>query len=66
MITKHNIKEVLVSEKFRFFSRKGVFFKHFGSIDEGFDLEYNFESGEFLYPEGVQADRNTTQDEHQN
>lgn len=65
MITKNNIKEVLVSEKFRFFSRKGGFFKHFGSIDEGFDLEYNFESGEFLYPEGVQADRNTTQDEHQ-
>ena len=66
MITKKNIKEVLISEKFKFFSRKGLLFKHFGSADEGFDLEYNFESGEFHYPEGVQADRNTTQDEHQN
>lgn len=66
MITKDNIKAVLISEKFGFFERHGVFSKHFGSADRGFDLEYNFESGEFLYPEGVRADRNTTQDEHQN
>lgn len=65
MITRDNIKQVLISEKFGFFARHGVFSKHFGSADEGFDLEYHFETGDFLYPEGVQADRNTTKDEHQ-
>lgn len=43
-----------------------MFTKHYGSADEGFDLEYNFESGDFIYPNGVEADRNTTMDEHQN
>ncbi len=66
MITKDNIKQVLISEKFGFIAKQGVFTKHFGSADEGFNLEYNFNTGEFLYPSGVQADRNTTQDEHQN
>lgn len=66
MITKDNIKQVLISEKFGFFARHGVLSKHFGSTDEGFDLEYNFESGEFLYPEGVDTGRNTTIDDHQN
>lgn len=66
MITKDNIKAVLLSPQFAFFANHGVFTKHFGSADEGFDLEYNFESGEFVYPNGVEADRNTTMDEHQN
>lgn len=66
MITKENIKEVLLSPPFCFYAKRGVFTKHFGSADEGFDLEYNFESGEFIYPNGVEADRNTTMDEHQN
>lgn len=66
MITRDNIKAVLLSEKFGFTIEKGVLSKHFGSADEGFDLEYNFNTGEFVYPQGVQADRNTTQDEHQN
>lgn len=66
MITKDNIKAVLLSPQFAFFANHGVFTKHFGSADEGFDLEYNFESGEFIYPNGVEADRNTTMDEHQN
>lgn len=50
----------------KFISNHGVYTRHFGSADEGFDLEYNFNVGEFIYPDGVQADRNTTQDEHQN
>lgn len=64
MITKDNIQKVLLELKF--FSNHGVYTRHFGSTDEGFDLQYNFNAGEFIYPEGVQADRNTTQDEHQN
>ena len=66
MITRDNIKEVLLSPPFCFFAKCGVFTKHYGSADEGFDLEYNFVSGEFIYPDGVEADRNTTMDEHQN
>lgn len=66
MITKDNIKAVLLSPEFAFFANHGVYTKHYGSADEGFDLEYNFESGEFIYPDGVEADRNTTKDEHQN
>lgn len=64
MITKDNIQKVLLELKF--ISNHGVYTRHFGSADEGFDLEYNFNVGEFIYPDGVQADRNTTQDEHQN
>ena len=64
MITKDNIQTVLLELKF--ISNHGVYTRHFGSADEGFDLEYNFNVGEFIYPDGVQADRNTTQDEHQN
>lgn len=64
MITKDNIQKVLLELKF--ISNHGVYTRHFGSADEGFDLEYNYKTGEFIYPEGVQADRNTTQDEHQN
>lgn len=66
MITKNNISAVLLSPPFCFFAKHGVFTKHYGSADEGFDLEYNFELGDFIYPDGVEADRNTTRDEHQN
>ena len=66
MITKNNISAVLLSPPFCFFAKHGVFTKHYGSADEGFDLEYNSKSGKFIYPDGVEADRNTTMDEHQN
>lgn len=66
MITKNNISAVLLSPPFCFFAKHGVFTKHYGSADEGFDLEYNVELGDFIYPDGVEADRNTTKDEHQN
>ena len=66
MITKNNISAVLLSPPFCFFAKHGVFTKHYGSADEGFDLEYNVELGDFIYPDGVEADRNTTKDEYQN
>ena len=66
MITKNNISAVLLSPPFCFFAKHGVFTKHYGSADEGFDLEYNVELGDFIYPDGVEADRNTTKDEHLN
>lgn len=63
MITKDNIQKVLLDLKF--FSNHGVYTRHFGSADEGFDLEYNYNTGKFIYPEGLQADRNTTQEDYQ-
>lgn len=65
MITKENIKDILVLEEFGFQEHKGVYSHHYGSEDEGFVLEYNSRSGDFIYPTGVVADRNTTQDSHQ-
>ena len=47
MITKDNIQKVLLELKF--ISNHGVYTRHFGSADEGFDLEYNFNVGEFIY-----------------
>lgn len=38
MITKDNIQKVLLELKF--ISNHGVYTRHFGSADEGFDLEY--------------------------
>ena len=49
----------------KFFSNHGVYTRHFGSADEGFDLEYNYNTGKFNYPVGLQADRNTTQEDYQ-
>lgn len=49
MITKNNISAVLLSPPFCFFAKHGVFTKHYGSADEGFDLEYNVELGDFIY-----------------
>lgn len=63
MITKDNIQKVLLD--LRFFSNHGVYTRHFGSADEGFDLEYNYNTGKFNYPVGLQADRNTTQEDYQ-
>lgn len=63
MITKDNIQKVLLDLKF--FSNHGVYTRHFGSADEGFDLEYNYNTGKFNYPVGLQADRNTTQEDYQ-
>lgn len=65
MITKYNIKEVLLSEPFSFVEDAGTFSRHYGPEDGGFDLAYNSSFGRFEYPEGVIADRNTTLDEHQ-
>lgn len=63
MITKDNIQKVLLDLKF--FSNHGVYTRHFGSANEGFDLEYNYNTGKFNYPVGLQADRNTTQEDYQ-
>jgi len=65
MITRENIKDILSLKEFGFQEHKGVYSRHYGSADEGFVLEYNSRSGEFIYPSGVLADRNTTQDYHQ-
>ena len=65
MITKENIKEVLLSEPFCFAEDAGTFSRHYGPEDGGFNLAYNAAFGQFEYPEEVIADRNTTQDEHQ-
>ena len=65
MITRDNISKILTAEPFLFTENRSVYSRHYGSDDEGFDLAYNAGTGEFLYPEGVIADRNTTKDEHQ-
>lgn len=65
MITKENIREVLLSEPFCFHEDAGTFSRHYGPEDGGFNLTYNSAFGQFEYPEEVIADRNTTQDEHQ-
>lgn len=65
MITKENIREVLLSEPFCFHEDAGTYSRHYGTEDGGFDLAYNASFGQFEYPEEVIADRNTTQDEHQ-
>lgn len=65
MITKNNFIEVLISDKFGFNLQNNILSRHYGDTDEGFDLKYNTLTGNFIYPEGVDADRNTTKDEHQ-
>lgn len=65
MITKENIKDVLITDRFKFKEEAGRYFRHYGSVDGGFDLSYNAAFGRFEYPKGVIADRNTTQDSHQ-
>ena len=65
MITKDNIKNILTNDFFGFNEEAGTYSKHYGPVDGGFNLSYNASFGRFDYPEGVIADRNTTQDEHQ-
>ncbi len=65
MITRDNIGSVLLSETFGFKEESGVYTKHYGNDDDGFNMSYNINTGEFLYPDGVKADRNTTIDSHQ-
>lgn len=65
MITKDNITEILLSPDFGFTKDQNKYKKHFGSDQEGFELSYDADTGEFNYPEGVETDRNTTTDEHQ-
>jgi type I restriction-modification system DNA methylase subunit len=65
MISKDNIGRVLLSESFGFKEKSGLYTKHYGNDEDGFDLSYNIITGEFLYPDGVEADRNTTIDSHQ-
>lgn len=66
MIKKDNFTDVLKGDPFNFTEHNGIYTKHYGTNEEGFDLEYNALTGDFIYPEGVDADRNTTKDEHQN
>lgn len=65
MITKENINKILTTDFFAFTEESGTYSKHYGPADGGFNLSYNANFGRFDYPEGVIADRNTTQDEHQ-
>ena len=65
MITKSNIGSILIAEPFNFQEVRGTYIQHYGTSDEGFDLSYNFKAGTFDYPNGVEADRSTTQDSHQ-
>lgn len=66
MITKENIREILLSDVFGFTENAGTYSRHYGPADGGFDLAYNSSFGRFEYPEGVVTNRNTTQGEHQN
>lgn len=60
MITRDNIKDILLAEPFNFHEEHGMYIRHYGTADEGFELSYNFRSGTFNYPEGVDTDRSTT------
>ena len=66
MITKENFVKVL--EYLGFEKHANVYSKHYGSTENdsnSFELKTNIGTGEFLYPEGVKADRETTKDAHQ-
>lgn len=65
MITKKNITDILVSNLFGFNKNNNVYVRHYGSSEGGFDLAYNSASGQFEYPDGVIANRNTTQEDYQ-
>lgn len=65
MISNDNFTNILLLKEFGFTENRGVYSRHYGTDEEGFLLEYNSLSGEFNYPLGVIADRNTTQDSHQ-
>ena len=66
MITKENFAKVL--EYLGFTKLGNIYSKHYESSEDAnasFDLKTNISTGEFLYPDGVEADRDTTQDAHQ-
>lgn len=66
MITKENIQQILLSEQFGFVEETGLFYsRHYGTDAEDFTLSYNMATGDFVYPQEVEADRNTTKDSHQ-
>ena len=65
MITKDNIERILLSDDFAFTKNRNVFTRHYGTDEEGFNLSYNYGAGTFDYPDGVDLDRSTTQDNHQ-
>lgn len=65
MITKDNIEAILLSESFSFTKNRNVFTRHYGTDEEGFNLSYNYGAGTFDYPDGVDLDRSTTQDNYQ-
>ena len=65
MISNDNFTSILLLKEFGFTEKSGVYSRRYGTDEEGFLLEYNSRSGEFNYPLGVIADRNTTQDSHQ-
>lgn len=65
MITKDNIERILLSDDFAFTKNRNVFTRHYGTDEEGFNLSYNCGAGTFDYPDGVDLDRSTTQDNHQ-
>ena len=66
MIKKENFVKVL--EYLGFKKHGNVYSKHYGSTEDAsnsFELKTNIGTGEFLYPDGVKADRETTKDDHQ-
>ncbi|MBR5643588.1 MAG: N-6 DNA methylase [Salinivirgaceae bacterium] len=66
MITKENFAKVL--EYLGFIKLGNIYSKHYESSEDAnasFDLKTNISTGEFFYPDGVEADRETTQDDHQ-
>ena len=65
MITKDNIKEILLSENFNFIKQGSLYIHHYGPADGGFDLKYNEAKKIFEYPTGMDYDRKTTFGIHQ-
>ena len=66
MIKKENFAKVL--EYLGFEKKVNVYSKHYGSTEDAsnsFELKTNIATGDFIYPEGVKADRGTTKDNHQ-
>ncbi len=62
MITKENLRQVLLSLGFA--EEKNVYIKHFDAHD--CDVKVDFANEKLIYPEGLEASRDTTKDFHQN
>lgn len=68
MITKDNIIDILLSDRFNFEKKGRLYVRHYGSADGGFDLKYDEAKKAFEYPlgiDGMEAGRATTMDAHQ-